>query len=323
MSTVNTIRGPIDSSELGRTLSHEHLTNGFSGMERIAGLLPRTEMVGRNLDALDRVKAAGIDSIVDCTPWDLGRQMWLFEAVAERSPVHVVCATGVYRWVPPIYWGMDPDEIARIWIAEAEEGIEGTGIRAGIIKLAWDMEYQLTEGRVSPRQVMELTARAAARTARHAGTPITCHTRAVDELGTPLLDIFEDEGLDLAAVTIGHSNDTQDLDYLCGLAARGANVGLDRFFSTNEDYVAERGGVALGLAQAGYAGQTSLGHDGTPAGLWGRWREEPNPGVWTLVPEHEVPWLLEHGASEADVEAMLAGSIRRTFEAAAGMAGKA
>jgi phosphotriesterase-related protein len=323
MSTVNTIRGPIDSSELGRTLSHEHLTNGFSGMERIAGLLPRAEMVGRNLDALDRVKAAGIDSIVDCTPWDLGRQMWLFEAVAERSPVHVVCATGVYRWVPPIYWGMDPDEIARIWIAEAEEGIEGTGIRAGIIKLAWDMEYQLTEGRVSPRQVMELTARAAARTARHAGTPITCHTRAVDELGTPLLDIFEDEGLDLAAVTIGHSNDTQDLDYLCGLAARGANVGLDRFFSTNEDYVAERGGVALGLAQAGYAGQTSLGHDGTPAGLWGRWREEPNPGVWTLVPEHEVPWLLEHGASEADVEAMLAGSIRRTFEAAAGMAGKA
>ena len=98
-------------------------------------------------------------------------------------------------------------------------------------------------------------------------------------------------------------------------------MGLDRFFSTNEDYVAERSGIALALAQAGYAERTSLGHDGTPAGLWGRWREEPNPGVWTLVPEHEVPWLLEHGVSEADVEAMLTGSIRRTFEAAAGQVG--
>jgi len=320
MSKVNTIRGPIDSSELGRTLSHEHLTNGFSGMERIAGLLPRAEMVGRNLDALDRAKAAGIDCIIDCTPWDLGRQMWLFEAVAERSPVNVICATGVYRWVPPIYWGMDPDEIAAIWIAEIEDGIEGTGIKPGIIKLAWDIEAHQHDGpRWTPRANLELTARAAARTSKHTGVPITCHTRAVDELGTPLLDLFEDEGLDLGAVTIGHSNDTQDLIYLRGMASRGANVGLDRFFSTNDDYVAERGSIALALAKAGHADHTSLGHDGTPAGLWGRWREEPNPGVWTLVPEHEVPWLLANGASEADVEAMLTTSIRRTFEAAAKM----
>ena len=315
---MNTIRGPIDSNSLGRTLSHEHLTNGFSGMENIVGLLPRAEMVGRNLDALNRAKAAGIDSIIDCTPWDLGRQMWLFEAVAERSPVNVVCSTGVYRWIPPIYWGMHPDEIAAIWIAEAEDGIEGTGIKPAIIKLAWDVEYTLTGGRTSPRAMMELTARAAARTSKHTGIPISCHTSAVDELGSPLLDIFEDEGLDLGAVTIGHSNDTQDFAYLRGIASRGANFGFDRFFSINENYVAERGGIAKALADVGHADHTSLGHDGTPAGLWGRWRHEPNPGVWTLVPEHEVPWLLETGVSEADVEVMLAGSICRTFEAAAG-----
>lgn len=45
-----------------------------------------------------------------------------------------------------------------------------------------------------------------------------------------------------------------------------------------------------------------------------------NPAVWTLVPKHEMPWLLATGPSEADVEAMLAGSIRRTFEAPAGTA---
>ncbi len=319
MSLVQTIRGPIPSSELGRTLSHEHLTNGTAGMERVPGLLDRAEMVDRCLEALGVAHDAGIDSLIDLTPFDLGRQVWLFEAVAERSPLNIVCATGVYRWVPVIYNGWDEDEIAAHFAREIDEGIEGTRIRAGAIKLAWDIEYRLDEpaGRNSPRDMLERTARAAARASKASGVPISCHTRAVDELGTPLLDIFEDEGLDLRAVTIGHSNDTQDLDYLRGLAARGATVGLDRFFSTEDDYVAERSALALALAQAGYAEQVCLGHDGSPAGVWGGWSDERRSDCWTRVPRHEVPWLLANGATEDDVDAMLRRSIAATFEAAA------
>jgi len=155
--------------------------------------------------------------------------------------------------------------------------------------------------------------------------PITCHTRAIDELGTPLLDIFDDEGLDLRAVTIGHSNDTQDLDYLRGLLRRGATVGLDRFGNGDAEYIAQRSGVALGLIHSGFAGQVSLGHDASPAGLWGRWIADDTvaEAAWTRVSELEVPWLLANGATEADIDAMLRGSIRATFEAAAKMAGKA
>ena len=316
---VQTISGSIPSAELGRTLSHEHLTNGTPGMERIPGLLDRAEMIDRCLEALGVAHDAGIDSIIDLTPFDLGRQVWLFEAVAERSPLNVVCATGVYRWVPVVYYGWDEDEIAAHFVREIREGIEGSQIRAGAIKLAWDLEYQLEQeaGRVSPRGMLERTARAAARASKATGVPISCHTRAVDELGTPLLDIFEDEGLDLRAVTIGHSNDTQDLDYLRGLAARGATVGLDRFSSKEDDYVAERSGIALALAKAGYAEQVCLGHDGSPAGLWAGWSEARRSDCWTLVPRHEVPWLLDNGATEDDVDAMLRRSIAATFEAAA------
>src|SRR5690606_25039946 len=159
--------------------------------------------------------------------------------------------------------------------------------------------------RRTPREMLERTARAAARAAKATGVPISCHTRAQDELGTPMLDLFEEEGLDLRAVTIGHSNDTQDQDYLQGPAKRGAVVGLDRFFSSNPDYVATRSGIALALAKAGFAEQVCLGHDAAPAGHWGRWRIDRNPDCWTLVPELEVPWLLEHGASEDDIDAML------------------
>ena len=327
MSTVLTIRGPIDSSELGRILSHEHFTNGMGGMEHVVGLLDREAMINRCVNALERAKAVGIDGILDVTPNDLGRQVWLFEAVAERTTSNVIAATGVYRWVPPYFFGWDADEIADYFIREIEDGIEGSRVHAAIIKLAWDIEYQLNDPaiRVTPRAMLERTARAAARASKATGVPITCHTRAIDELGTPLLDIFDDEGLDLRAVTIGHSNDTQDLDYLRGLLRRGATVGLDRFGNGDAEYIAQRSGVALGMIQSGFAGQVSLGHDASPAGLWGRWIADDTvaEAAWTRVSELEVPWLLANGATEADIDAMLRGSIRATFEAAAKMAGKA
>ena len=320
MATVNTIRGPVDSAELGRTLSHEHLTNGMGGMERIPGLYDEDDAVEANVEALKRVGAAGVASVIDLTPVDLGRQISLFQRVAEQSEVNVVCATGVYRWVPPWFFRQEPDAIAEYFLSEIQQGIEGTGIRAGIIKLAWDVEYRLDEGISPPRTLLETTARAAARAAKAAGVPISCHTRAVDQLGTPLLDLFEDEGLDLRAVTIGHSNDTDDIDYLVGLARRGATVGLDRFFSTEDDYVAQRGGIALELVKAGYAEQTCLGHDATPYGCWGG-RQPANPDCWLRVPQHELPWLLANGATDDDIDALLTRSIRATFDAAAAMAG--
>ena len=321
MSAVQTIRGPVDSSELGATLSHEHLAPqpSSAGIERMVGWYDEDATVEADIAALRKAKQAGIDSLIDLTPLDLGRQIPIFQRVAEADTgVHVVAATGVYRHVPMHFVLADVDAIAEFFLREIQEGIEGTSIRAGIIKIAWDLEASLDAGApMSPRGQLEKTVRAAARAARAGGVPISCHTRAVDELGTPLLDIFEDEGLDLAAVTIGHTNDSSDLDYIKSIAARGANVGLDRYSMRYDDAErVRRAGIALTLAQAGYAEQTSLGHDGFPIRVLA---DGPNLECWLPVPTLEVPWLLANGATQAHVDAMLKTSIRRTFEAAAGM----
>ena len=314
MATVQTIAGPIDNSELGRTLSHEHLCVGRPGMEYIPGLYD---------EAL--AHEAGIRSLLDVTPLDLGRRVALFEAVRDRSPVQIVAATGVYRWVPLIYYAWDADRFAEYLLSEIQDGIEGSDIRAGIIKLAWDMEYRLDEGPRSPRAELENCARGAARAAKAAGVPISCHTLATDELGMPLLDLFEEEGVDLRAVTIGHSNDTADVDYLLRLAKRGATVGLDRYGTfRGEEEMVRRAGLALELVKAVYAEQTCLGHDGPAYSLVvlgppGGGPRPPDPDCWLPVPQFEVPWLLEHGASEDDIEALLQRSVRASFEAAAAM----
>lgn len=322
MMQVQTIRGPIDVTQLGRTLSHEHLTAGGAGMERFPSIYDEAEGVAANLEALRRLREAGIDSLIDLTPFDLGRQIGLFQRVAEADTgVNIICATGVYRWVPMYLRMRDPDDIAEHFLRELRDGIEGTGIRPGIIKLAWDLEHRDTVGRAgfTTRDALERTARGAARAAKAAGVPISCHTLAADELGTPLLDLFQDEGLDLRAVTIGHSNDTTDLEYLLRLAARGATIGLDRYFPmAPEDERTRRAALALALIKAGYAEQLCLSHDASPFYRFGTMPS--NPECWLLVPREEVPWLREHGAGDDDIDAVLRRSVVATFEAAARMA---
>lgn len=318
---VQTIRGPVALDDLGFTLAHEHLTVGSPAMERIPAIYREDEAYPAVIEALRRAHASGVRSLIDLTPMDLGRQVRLFERVAEADTgVHIVCATGIYRWVPAAWMGRDPDDIAEFLVGEIAEGIEGTSLRAGIIKLAWDMEYRLDEGPLSPRKNLERAARGAARAAKATGVPISCHTLALDELGTPLLDLFEEEGLDLAAVTIGHSNDTTDVAYLKRIADRGANLGFDRYggILRDDEENERRAGLAKTLADAGYAGQVSLGHDGSPyhrfAGL-----RPINVDCWTQVPNHQLPWLCANGVAEEHIEAMTQGAVRRTFAAAAAL----
>jgi phosphotriesterase-related protein len=322
MSLVQTIRGPIDSSSLGATLSHEHLTAGGAGMERFPWIYDEDDAVRLNLEGLKKVKDAGIASIIDLTPFDLGRQINLFQRIAAADTgVQIICATGVYRWVPMYLSLRSPDDVAEHFLRELRDGIQGTGIRPGIIKLAWDLEYRDTEGPAgfNTRGGLERTARGAARAAKAAGVPISCHTRAVDELGTPLLDIFADEGLDLRAVTIGHSNDTSNMDYLKRLLARGATVGLDRFFGqAGEEELTRRSALALELVRAGYAEQLCLSHDASPYYCFGVFASSTD--CWLPVPQQEVPWLREHGATEDQIDAVLRRSIVATFEAATRMA---
>ena len=280
MSIVQTISGPKDTSTLGPTLSHEHLCSGFGGMDKTA-IFHLDDAVRRALDALRNAHEAGIRTIIDCTPVDLGRQASIFQRVAAETPMNVIAATGVYRWVPLAYQAWDADAFAEYLLHDIEEGIEGTAIKAGIIKIAWDIEYQLEPLRVH----LEKCARGAARAAKASGVPITCHTRPADRHGDRLIEIFEEEGLDLRAVTIGHTNDSTDMDYVLGLARKGVTVGLDRFTPRVEQAERDRRSqIALDLANAGFAEQTCLGHDSAGYSLSGGLasggpRPENTPGV--------------------------------------------
>ena len=313
MSTVYAVKGPVDSSRLGWTLTHEHVISGSGGIEHYPFFNPK-DAVEWSIEALAQAKEYGINTILDVTTVDLGRQIDLVREVAEKSDVNIVVATGVYRWVPAPLWGFDADAFAELFIREIEEGIEGTGVRAGVIKIAWD-EEALPETARKTR--FEPIARGAARASRKTGVPVSCHTLATARFGEPLLDIFAEEGLDLGAAYIGHSNDTDDLEYLLGLASRGAVLGMDRYFPGFAPHWKVRSAMVKALVEAGYGEQVCLSHDHGAYGLWATLPTR-DPTTYGWVPTRVLPWLRENGLSEDQIEGIMARAPRRLFERAAG-----
>src|SRR5262249_28951143 len=140
---------------------------------------------------------------------------------AQRSGMQAIVATGIW-WRPPQYVDTHtPDQVAELFIRDIEQGCQGTGIRAGIIKCATD-----TAG-VTP--AIETVLRASARAHRATGVPISTHTYAAGKMGLEQQRIFREEGVDLSRVVIGHSGDSEDLEYLGALIGAGSTIGMDRF----------------------------------------------------------------------------------------------
>ena len=76
MSTVNSVQGPIDTSEMGFTLSHEHVLITSAGIQTtFPEFVPRQEAIGEGIELFKQAKAEGVDTIFDLTTHDLGRDI--------------------------------------------------------------------------------------------------------------------------------------------------------------------------------------------------------------------------------------------------------
>jgi phosphotriesterase-related protein len=198
LTIVNTVLGPKDSSVLGFTLSHEHILLSSAGIQdTFPEFIPREFAIEEGIRQLAEAKAEGVDTVIDLSTMDLGRDVRVIEAVAKGSGVNVVVATGTWRDVPRSFAEADPEEIAPLYIREIEVGIQETGIKAGVIKVANEPEVSVAG---------EIILRAAAQAATATGTPIYTHTLATNRIGDRQVEIFEDAGVDLNRVCIGHSN---------------------------------------------------------------------------------------------------------------------
>src|SRR4051794_23216543 len=224
----------VDAEELGTTLIHEHLRNSDEAVHNQwpeAGAAkeeaPHEVAPGEDYDvAVREAKAAvdlGVKTIGEPTAMFLGRDVGFMKRVSEETGLQVVPCTGIYTYdhLPQFFLNRDPDQIAEFFVADIEEGIQGTDIRAAFIKCAAD-EPGVNEN-------IEKVHRAAARASIRTGAPIMAHSRPASNTGPRQVEIFEEEGVDLSKVQIAHTGDSDDLGYIEGLLETGVWIGLDRY----------------------------------------------------------------------------------------------
>ena len=101
-------------------------------------------------------------------------------------------------------------------LLRVQVGIEGTNIKAGIIKCAHETGITWDAGLHTFTEAGETTARACARAAKATGLPITTHTQVAERIGLAQIKIFEEEGVDMNRVYIGRE---RSLPELLGLLA--------------------------------------------------------------------------------------------------------
>ena len=315
MPTVNTVLGPVESSELGFTLSHEHVGTNAAGLRHTyPEFIDRASIIEQSTAALKEAYNEGLRTMVDVSTFDLGRDVEMIQEVSRMSGVQIVAATGNHLAVPRPFGDVSPDVIAPLYIREIEEGIEGTGVKAGIIKVASD------RGGVTPPQ--EVVLRAAARAHHRTGIPISTHTWSPDRVGEQQVRFLEEEGVDLNRVYIGHSDDDTDLDYLLGLLEKGVWLGLDRYPGgriPGTPNWEQRTEIAKKLIDAGFCHRIMLSHDySVPKARHGEAAQEErrraNPDGYNFIPRKVLPRLRELGASDQDIQQIMVENPRRFFE---------
>lgn len=320
MALVNTVRGPIETEALGVTLMHEHV---FVLSTEIMQNYPEPwgDEDKRLADAvakLNEMRSRGIESIVDLTVIGLGRYIPRIQRVAVQTDLNIVVATGVYTYNEvPMYFHYrgpgttlgGPELMVDMFVRDIEEGIGNTGVKAGILKCATDVQG-VTPG-------VERVLRAVAVAHRRTGVPISTHTHAHTGRGLEQQRIFQEEGVDLSRVIIGHSGDTTDVAYLEKLIANGSYIGMDRFGIDVLLPFEDRVNTVAKLCELGHANRMVLSHD---ANCFMDWLPEEAVPVtlpnWHYLHIHNdvIPALKQRGVTDEQITTMIVDNPRKIFE---------
>jgi len=301
MPSVETVQGAVDADELGVVLVHEHVR--FRD-EAVAAQWPERYDEQAELDAaleaVGAAKARGVRTIFDPTAMFGGRDVRFMKQVADRSGVQIVACTGIYSYdyLPHYFKSRDVDVMAEHFIADIERGIQGTEIKAAFLKCAADA--------AGVTEHVEKIHRAVARASVQTGASIMAHSMPAVGTGPRQVEIFAEEGVDMARVQIAHCGDSEDVSYIEGLIERGVYVGLDRYGLEMYLPIGKRNATAAELLRRGHAERVMISQDYCATIDWFPPELEPvfeaNGAIrnWsmTLVFDEVVPTLREQGVMD-------------------------
>ena len=301
-----TVSGEIKPSDIGYTLSHEHILVDFIGADLYNPTRWNHEDVIRVVvPYLLEIMKLGCRTLVECTPAYIGRDPLLLRKISDQIELNILTNTGYYgaadnKYLTSKVYSLDTRELADIWIKEYEYGIADTGIKPGFIKIG-----------VAPGPLSELHKKiviAAGFTHLETGLSIASHTG-------PALPAFEQIyllksiGIKPEAFIWVHAQNEPELSERLKAARIGAWVSLD---SVNENNVIQYVEWLQEFKQKGLLNKVLVSQD---AGWYSP--GEPNGGDFTpysTVFNKLIPELRNKRFTRKDIEQVFVKNPGKAFE---------
>jgi phosphotriesterase-related protein len=252
---IMTVTGPLAPENLGMTLVHEHILVDFIGADSINySRWDRSAVAVVALPYLKQLKELGCKTLIECTPAFLGRDPLLLKSLSQSSGLNILTNTGYYgagnnKFIPRSAFDETPDQIAARWIKECKNGIEGTGIRPGFIKIGVGSDHL--------SDFHKKLVIAAARTHLKTGLTIVSHT-GPSVPAFEQLEILRNEGVAPGAFVWTHAQNEKVLNEHVKAAKMGAWISLD---GLNDDNPEEYLRMIMNMKENNVLDKVLLSHD--------------------------------------------------------------
>lgn len=281
----------------GYTLMHEHmsidLTPGDIGTESFELLC---------MDLKDAYRY-GVRNIVDMTNQSMGRAPEHIRRLTEETGINIIMSTGHYleEFIDPVVADQTAEEIAKEAIHDLTEGIDGSGIKAGIIgEIAWCYEGPC-EKELKSWEGMCIAA-------RRTGAVISTHpSRGIQQI--PQAEYLISHGIPPERIVIGHIEFYPDDNALKKLLGMGVYIGLDMIGKKGGRGDEYRADTVLKVKKWGYLDQMVLSMDIC------RIQDLRSGGGYgyKYMFESFIPMLKKRGITDEDIELMLKENPKKIF----------
>jgi 5-phospho-D-xylono-1,4-lactonase len=304
MNEIMTTRGLIQPDALGLTDYHEHLyvePPGWLHKSDPDFALGSVENSSRELALFAK---AGGRTLCELTAVDFGRNVNKIKAVADNVPqVNVILTAGYNR---PGYMGrwihaVSEADMIRDTVRDLTKGIDGTDIKAGIIKCG--TEYN------NFNEMGQKLVRIAAAAYGETGRPVITHTTA-GTMGYEQAGLLIELGVDAHRIALSHMDRNLDGPDHLRITRLGTYVGYDCFGKTKYGPETDRLRLLREMLDAGAGNRILIGNDLGRPSYWKSYGG--GPGLDYVLTGFKRLFL-EYGFTDTEWDMLLVDNPRRFF----------
>lgn len=298
---IHTVCGPIAAVEMGFTLPHEHIMVDFGGAA-VAGRhrYDSADVVEVMQPYLQDLVDQGVQTLIECSPNYLGRDVEIFRTLSERTGLNIISNTGLYnnQYLPDYAHNSTAERLAAAWISEFENGIEGTEIKPGFIKTAVNPQPNETDIKL---------IQAAALTHKATGLTIATHTCTADA-AEEIVAVLQANYVDPSRWIFVHAHLEPDVSRLIPLAKAGVWIELDGLAWGGD---AEHAEILLTLLENGFEDQILISQD---AGWYNIGEDNGGKIIpYSRLQREFLPLLKGRGVTDTIIEKITCTNPARAF----------